>query len=167
VNEREFITDLQARFGGGQAEFRGDKRLVITLDKLVAVGEGIRQLGFERLSGITAVDYFPQSEPRFHLVYEFTSLQHRATFEMRVPVPAVEPKAPSITHIYPNANWREREIFDMFGITFEGHPDLRRILMPHDWEGHPLRRDYPLGYEEPQFSFNFDEIDLRKPYAKE
>jgi NADH-quinone oxidoreductase subunit C len=167
VNEREFITDLQARFGGGQAEFRGDKRLVITLDKLVAVVEGIRQLGFERLSGITAVDYFPQSEPRFHLVYEFTSLQHRATFEMRVPVPAVEPKAPSITHIYPNANWREREIFDMFGITFEGHPDLRRILMPHDWEGHPLRRDYPLGYEEPQFSFNFDEIDLRKPYAKE
>lgn len=167
MNEREFITDLQARFGGGQAEFRGDKRLVITLDKLVAVVEGIRQLGFERLSGITAVDYFPQSEPRFHLVYEFTSLQHRATFEMRVPVPAVEPKAPSITHIYPNANWREREIFDMFGITFEGHPDLRRILMPHDWEGHPLRRDYPLGYEEPQFSFNFDEIDLRKPYAKE
>jgi NADH-quinone oxidoreductase subunit C len=167
VNEREFITDLQARFGGGQAEFRGDKRLVITLDKLVAVVEGIRQLGFERLSGITAVDYFPQSEPRFHLVYEFTSLQHRATFEMRVPVPAVEPKAPSSTHIYPNANWREREIFDMFGITFEGHPDLRRILMPHDWEGHPLRRDYPLGYEEPQFSFNFDEIDLRKPYAKE
>jgi NADH-quinone oxidoreductase subunit C len=167
MNEQKFISDLQTQFGGEQHEFRGDTRLIITLDQLVAVVEVIRKMGFERLSGITAVDYFPDSEPRFHLVYEFTSLQQRATFEMRVPVPGVEPKAPTITHIYPNANWREREIFDMFGITFEGHPDLRRILMPHDWEGYPLRKDYPLGYEEPQFTFNFHEIDVRKPYAEE
>jgi len=167
MNEQKFISDLQSRFGGEQAEFRSDTRLIIGLEKLATVVEAIREMGFERLSGITAVDYFPESEPRFHLVYEFTSLQHHATFEMRAPVPGVTPKAPTITHVYPNANWREREIFDMFGITFEGHPDLRRILMPHDWEGYPLRKDYPLGYEEPQFTFNFDEIDARKPYAKE
>jgi NADH-quinone oxidoreductase subunit C len=167
MNEKAFIDELQQAVGGEQTEFRGDTRLTITLDKLLPAVEAIRKMGFERLSDITAVDYFPQPDPRFHLVYQFTSIEQRATFEVRVPVPAVEPKAPTITGIYPNANWREREVFDMFGITFEGHPDLRRILMPHDWEGFPLRKDYPLGYEEPQFTFNFDEIDVRKPYAKE
>jgi NADH-quinone oxidoreductase subunit C len=69
--------------------------------------------------------------------------------------------------VFKNANWHEREVYDMFGVQFEGHSDMRRILMPEDWEGHPLRKDYPLGYEEVQFTFNFDEIDRRKPYAKE
>jgi NADH-quinone oxidoreductase subunit C len=77
------------------------------------------------------------------------------------------PSLSTIEGVYPNANWHEREIWDMFGIRFEGHSDLRRILMPEDWEGHPLRKDYPLGYEEVQFTFNYDEIDARKPYAKE
>jgi NADH-quinone oxidoreductase subunit C len=167
MNEQRFVSELQTQFGGELVEFRGETRLIIQLKDLFPVIEAIRKMGFERLSGITAVDYFPAEDPRFHLVYEFTSLQHGATFEMRVPVPAINPSAPSVEKIYPNANWREREIYDMFGITFEGHSDLRRILMPHDWEGHPLRRDYPLGYEEPQFTFNFDEIDVRKPYAKE
>jgi NADH-quinone oxidoreductase subunit C len=82
-------------------------------------------------------------------------------------VPGINPSLPTVTGIFKNAIWREREIWDLFGIKFENHPDLRRILMPADWEGHPLRKDYPLGYEEPQFTFNFEEIDLRKPYAKE
>jgi NADH-quinone oxidoreductase subunit C len=86
---------------------------------------------------------------------------------MRVPLDGNFPSMPTLENVYPNANWFERELWDMFGIRFLGHSDLRRILMPHDWEGHPLRKDFPLGYEEPQYSFNFDEIDLRKPYAKE
>jgi NADH-quinone oxidoreductase subunit C len=167
MNEQRFVNELKTQFGGELVEFRGETRVIIKLEDLFPAVEAIRKLGFERLSGITAVDYFPAEDPRFHLVYEFTSLEHGATFEMRVPVPAINPAAPSVEKIYPNANWREREIYDMFGINFEGHSDLRRILMPHDWEGHPLRKDYPLGYEEPQFSFNFEEIDVRKPYAKE
>jgi NADH-quinone oxidoreductase subunit C len=86
---------------------------------------------------------------------------------LRVPLPGENPSVLSLESVYPNANWHEREVYDMFGISFEGHTDLRRILMPHDWEGHPLRKDYPLGYEEVQFSFNFDEIDRRKRYARE
>ena len=87
--------------------------------------------------------------------------------EVRVPLDGNEPVLNSVTSIYPNANWFERELWDMFGIHIEGHPDLRRILMPYDWEGHPLRKDYPLGYEEVQFTFNYEEILNRKPRPKE
>jgi NADH-quinone oxidoreductase subunit C len=101
------------------------------------------------------------------MLYFFYSLAHNIRLGLRVPLNGNAPTLPSIEGIYPNANWHEREIWDMFGIRFEGHSDLRRILMPYDWEGHPLRKDYPLGYEEVQFTFNYDEIDQRKPYAKE
>jgi len=166
MNEQTFIVALQSEFNGELIEFRGESTLVVQRDQLPDVARKIREMGFERLSDITAVDYFPEENPRFHLFYLFTSLSNKATLSLRVPIPGVNPGVGTIEGIYPNANWRERELFDMFGIRFEGHSDLRRILMPYDWEGHPLRKDYPLGYEEPQFTFNFDEIDVRKPYAK-
>jgi len=167
MNGQTFLSALKSQFNGEQLEFAGEATLLIQREQLLEAASKIREMGFERLSDITAVDYFPEENPRFHLVYQFTSLANRATLGLRVPVPGTKPSVTTIETVYPNANWREREVYDMFGIDFAGHSDLRRILMPHDWEGHPLRKDYPLGYEEPQFSFNFDEIDVRKPYAKE
>lgn len=123
-------------------------------------------LRFDLLTCLTAVDYFPD-EPRFSVVYRLYSTRENVWVGLRASLPGTNPVIPTIESVFPAANWHEREVFDMFGIEFEGHTDQRRILMPADWEGHPLRKDYPLGYEEVQFTFNFDEIDRRKPYAKE
>jgi len=161
------VEELEKEFGGSLNEYRGDASLVLPREKIVAACQRIQGLGFELLSALTAVDYWPEEQPRFHVVYEFTSVSRNLRLEIRLPLPGIHPTLPTVSHIYRNANWRERELWDMFGIKAEGHPDLRRILMPADWEGHPLRKDYPLGYEEPQFTFNYEEINLRKPYAKE
>jgi NADH-quinone oxidoreductase subunit C len=161
------VEKLEKEFSATVSEYRGLVRLVIPAEKIVAACQQVQGQGFELLSTLSAVDYWPEENPRFHVVYEFTSISKNLRLEIRVPVPGIHPTLPTISHIYRNANWRERELWDMFGIKADGHPDLRRILMPADWEGHPLRKDYPLGYEEPQFTFNFEEIDLRKPYAKE
>jgi NADH-quinone oxidoreductase subunit C len=161
------LDELEKEFGVTHTENRGAASLVLPVEKIVAACQRMQGLGFELLSALTAVDYWPEVQPRFHVIYEFTSVSKNLRLELRIPVPGVDPIIPTISHLYSNANWRERELWDMFGIKAEGHPDLRRILMPADWEGHPLRKDYPLGYEEPQFTFNFEEINLRKPYAKE
>ena len=166
-NLQPIIEQLEKAFGIKATEYCGDVTVVIPREKIVEACEQVKELGFDLMSTLTAVDYWPEQDPRFHVVYEFTSTTKNLRLSVRVPVPGVNPSLPTVSHIYRNANWRERELWDMFGIKAEGHPDLRRILMPADWEGHPLRKDYPLGYEEPQFSFNFEEIDLRKPYAKE
>jgi NADH-quinone oxidoreductase subunit C len=167
-NLSPIIETLVKRFGGQVIEFAGEPSMVLAADNLVQAAKVIHdEFGFDMLSALTAVDYWPQENPRFHMFYRFTSIAKRLTLNVRVPVPALDAVVPTLEGVYHNANWREREVYDMFGIIFRSHSDLRRILMPHDWEGHPLRKDYPLGYEEPQFTFNFDEIDVRKPYAKE
>jgi NADH-quinone oxidoreductase subunit C len=161
------VEKLEKTLGAAAAEYRGDVSLTVPAEKIVDACRQVQGLGFELLSAMTAVDYWPQASPRFHVIYELTSVSQNLRLSLRTPVPGVTPSLPTVSGIYGNANWRERELWDMFGIKFTGHPDLRRILMPADWEGHPLRKDYPLGYEEPQFTFNFDEINLRKPYAKD
>jgi NADH-quinone oxidoreductase subunit C len=161
------VEKLEKTFGVSAAEHHGDVSLVMPRERIVEACEKMKELGFELLSAMTAVDYWPAEDPRFHVIYQFTSVSKNLCLSLRVPVPGVNPTVPTVSHLFRNANWRERELWDMFGIKAEGHPDLRRILMPADWEGHPLRKDYPLGYEEPQFTFNFEEIDVRKPYAKE
>jgi NADH-quinone oxidoreductase subunit C len=166
-NLSAIIEKLVHKFDGQTIEFAGEQSVVLPAGKIVQAARVIHdEFGFDMLCALTAVDYWPQEDPRFHLFYRFASIAQRLTLNVRVPVPALAASVATIETIYHNANWHEREVFDMFGIKFEGHSDLRRILMPHDWEGHPLRKDYPLGYEEPQFSFNFDEIDVRKPHAK-
>lgn len=156
------------RFAATSSEFRGDISLVVSPENIHDICLALRdEHSFEVLSAQTAVDYWPEQEPRFHLIYQLYSLTHNIRLGLRVPLNGNAPSLSTVEGVYPNANWHEREIWDMFGIRFVGHSDLRRILMPYDWEGHPLRKDYPLGYEEVQFSFNYDEIDLRKPYAKE
>jgi NADH-quinone oxidoreductase subunit C len=159
---------LKEQAGATWEESLGEVHVFVDAGQLINVLTFLRdQHEFSLLSAMTAVDYWPAEEPRFHVVYVLTSLTQNLTVELRVKVDGRQPRLPTASAIFPNANWREREVWDMFGIEFEGHPDPRRILMPADWDGHPLRKDYPLGYEEPQFTFNFEEIDLRKPYAKE
>ncbi|HET6846759.1 MAG TPA: NADH-quinone oxidoreductase subunit C [Anaerolineales bacterium] len=164
----KLVQVLQEQAGATCVEALGEVHVFVDAARIVDVLTFLRdQHEFSLLSALTAVDYWPEEKPRFHVIYQLTSLTQNLSIQLRVPVSGTDPKVPSAAHVFKSANWREREIQDMFGIVVEGHPDPRRILMPVDWEGHPLRKDYPLGYEEPQFTFNLEEIDLRKPYAKE
>lgn len=161
------VQALQERFGGQVKTFRDEVTVLLAPEHIVEACRLLRDtFGFDFLADETAVDYWPQETPRFHVVYQLYSYAHNVSLRLRVPLNGNAPSLPTIEGVYPNANWYEREIWDMFGIRFEGHSDLRRILMPYEWEGHPLRKDYPLGYEEPQFTFNFDEIMRKKPHPK-
>ncbi len=125
--------------------FRGEVTFHIRPDHLRRVCEFLRdapELSFKYLSDVTAVDHFP-NEPRFEVVYHLHSLESFRRLRLKVWVSGDDPKVESVVTVWPGANAFEREVFDLFGIRFEGHPYLRRILMPEDWEGHPLRKDYP------------------------
>jgi len=127
-------------------EFRGERTLVVARGQLRRVAEllaGAPDLAFNYLSDVTGVDRFPV-QPRFELNYHLLSIPNRSVLRIRVRLDGSDPVVPTVTTIWPTANWHEREIYDLFGVRFEGHPDLRRIVMPEDWEGHPLRKDYPV-----------------------
>jgi NADH-quinone oxidoreductase subunit C len=166
------IATLQTAFGDAVQDtviFRDEITVVAAGERIVEICRYCRDtkgLEYNFLSDVTGIDYYPQA-PRFAVAYHLYSMVHNRSLRLKVYLPGEEPAVPSVTGIYPAANWSEREIYDLLGVTFTGHPDLRRILMPENWEGHPLRKDYPLGYETVQFSFNFDEVDKHKPYAKE
>jgi NADH-quinone oxidoreductase subunit C len=166
------IEALQTAFGDDiqdTLQFRGETTIMVAGEKIVEISRYCRDtkgLEYNFLSDVTGIDYYPQS-PRFAVAYHLYSMVHNRTLRLKVYLSDEEPTVSSVTEVYPAANWLEREIYDLLGVTFTGHPDLRRILMPDNWEGHPLRKDYPLGYETVQFSFNFDEVDKHKPYAKE
>jgi len=148
--------------------FRDEVTLTVPAENIVEVVKTLKLVNdYRMLVNLTAVDYWPQETPRFHVVYHLRNIQQNTILCLRVSLDGNAPILPTLERVFPNANWFEREVWDLFGILFEGNSDMRRIVMPHDWVGHPLRKDYPLGYEEVQFSFNFDEIELKKPYAKE
>jgi NADH-quinone oxidoreductase subunit C len=129
--------------------FRDEVTIVVPHEHLRRTAEflcGDPELQFTFLSDVIGVDRFPL-EPRFELNYHLLSLARRERVQLKVSVGGDDPVVESVTSVWPAADWPEREVFDLFGVRFEGHPDLRRILMPEDWEGHPLRKDYPVeGY---------------------
>ncbi|MCC6804717.1 MAG: NADH-quinone oxidoreductase subunit C [Anaerolineae bacterium] len=153
-------------------QFRDETTLIVKPEAIVTVMHFLRDtkgLVYNFLSDISAVDYYPDyNRPgRYGVSYHLYSLLYNRRLRVKVFLPEDDPSVPTITVVWDAANFLERESYDLMGIEFVGHPDLRRVLMPDDWEGHPLRRDYPLGYETVMFSFNKDEINKFKPYAKE
>jgi len=153
-------------------EYAGETTLILNPDYLPVVARFVRDssgLVYNFLSDISAVDYYPDyNRPgRFGVSYHLLSMLYKRRLRLKVYLPEEEPAVETVTTVWPGANWPEREVMDMMGIDFKGHPDKRRILMPEDWNGHPHRRDYPLGYETPMFSFNVEEIMKHKPKAKE
>ena len=133
--------------------FRDKAALLVSPDSVIGTLELLRGKGYRFLASVHGVDYFPE-EPRFGVHYELLDMGtvDRITVKTRVPLDA--PHVPSVTPAWPTADHQEREIYDMFGVIFDGHPDLRRILMPEDYEGHPQRRDFPVGGEPIFFTHN-------------
>ncbi len=129
----------------------GDDVIRVPPSSLADLAAAARSSGFEMCADITAVDYQGIRRTRFELVVNLLSLSHNRRLRILVAVPEDDPLVPSLVPVYPGANFLEREVYDMFGISFTGHPDMTRILMPDDWEGHPLRRDFGVGAVPVQF----------------
>ncbi|HEY3347676.1 MAG TPA: NADH-quinone oxidoreductase subunit C [Nitrospirota bacterium] len=130
----------------------GQSWVVVNRDRISAICNFLKEssdIRMDYLIDITAVDWHPRN-PRFEVVYHLHSMSNGCRLRIKVPLEE-EQAVPSVSWIWRTANWHEREVFDMFGIRFDMHPDLRRILMPDEWEGHPLRKDYPL--EGPDWKF--------------
>jgi len=125
------------------SESLGQTVVRVAAAEIVSVITFLKSRGFNMLIDLTAVDHLGR-EPRFDVVYQLYHLDLRAYLRLKVQVGGDEPSVPSVAHVFAAANWAERECYDMFGVVFRGHPDLKRILMPDGWKGHPLRKDYPV-----------------------
>ena len=134
----------------------GDDWITVPAEAVREALGGLRSEGFRLLTFLTCVDHLADASgeypKRFEIVYQLRNLESRAQVRVRAFVDGDPPKIDSVQDLFPPANWDERETYDLFGIVFNGHPDLTRILMPDDWVGHPLRRDYPVGGETVEFS---------------
>lgn len=146
----------EVSFERQQGEAVRDLTVYLPAESLVEVCTFLRddpELEFALLSCITGVDYLPR-DPRFEVVYHLLSVSKNGRFVLKVRLTEQDPRVPTVLGVWPTANWHERETYDFYGIVFEGHPDLTRILLPEAWEGWPLRKDSPLGYQEVSFTHN-------------
>ena len=130
----------------------------VEIDQYFKTVEDYKKDSYEMMIDLTAVDWYRKKEPRFEVIVNLLSVSKNSRLIMNVPVPDEDLTIPSICEIYPGANFYEREVFDMFGIKFENHPELTRILMPDDWTGNPLRKDYGSGRIPVQFK-NAPKVD--------
>jgi NADH-quinone oxidoreductase subunit C len=150
-------------------DFRGERTLYLKLEQVSSVCQLLRDdeaLQFDLLTDICADDHLPD-QPRFAVNYHLYSIPNNHHLRLRVRLDEPDEGPETVASIWPIATWLEMEVWDLMGIRFTGNESLRRLFMPEDWQGYPLRKDYPLGYEEVQFSFNWEEIDDRKFYAKD
>ncbi len=183
---RDPVSALRETFGADilhVKEFRGETTIVVSVWRLPEALDFLRisaGLVYNMLSDVSAVDYYPDDygaafdggardfrPQRFAVSYHILSLLYNRRLRVKAFADGEDPRLPTATMVWPAADWLEREIADMMGIVFEGHPDQRRLLMPEDWFGHPHRRDYPLGKETVAFSFNEAEIRKHKPFARD
>lgn len=150
-------------------DFRGERTIFVPAEQVKAVCQFLRddaELQFNFLSDIVADDHMPDF-PRFAVSYHLYSLPNNLRLRLRARVEDPDEGPETVASVWPIATWLEMEVYDLMGIRFQGNSSLRRLFLPEDWQGHPLRKDYPLGYEEVQFSFNWREVDAKKPYARD
>ena len=137
----------------GTVHFRGQATIEIDPAHVREVLAALRAKGYAFLASVHGVDHYPE-EPRLGVIYELLDMRRVDRVKVKTRVPVDAPEVDSVTPEWPTADHQEREIYDMFGVIFRGHPDLRRILMPEDYEGHPQRRDFPIGGEPVLFTYN-------------
>jgi NADH-quinone oxidoreductase subunit C len=173
ATELELIAQhLRATEGSAQASsgspvlesvfFRGRATLVVAPERIRAVLARLRERGYGFLSSLHGVDYYPH-EPRLGVIYELLDMEKVERITVKLRLGSTAPEVDSVTPEWPTADHQEREVYDMFGVLFRGHPNLRRILMPEDYEGHPQRRDFPLGGEPVLFTYNEGETHGSAP----
>ena len=156
MSANDTLSALQERFPQeilSTSQFRGDETIVVRPEAIRPIATFLRDtpsLDYNFLMDLTAVDYLEMGKvPRFEVIYHFYSLKWNHRLRVKVPVEEKTPEVDSLTHLWPGANWYEREVWDMFGIQFRGHPNLKRILMYEEFKGHPLRKDYPYNKRQP------------------
>ena len=150
-------------------DFRGERTVIVAMSAVHDVMRLLRDdedLRFIMLEDIVADDFLEET-PRFYVSYHLYSLENKVRLRVRTGVADPEKGPKTVNDLWKIGEWLEMEVWDLMGIRFQGNGGLRRLFLPEDWQGHPLRKDYPLGYEEVQFTFNYAEIDKRKPYAKD
>lgn len=147
VQQNPVAAAVAGRFGdsvtGGKIDV-GELTLIVDAARIVEICQFLKQTEkFVRLSSLTAVDWFPR-EPRFEVVYHLQSVERNLNLRVKAQLPGDKPEIDSVYYVWRGSDWYERETFDLFGITFRNHPNLKRLMMPDDWQGHPLRKDYPI-----------------------